>query len=74
MFQAILCPSAGALDYMYAIAAYGVQCLAAGFRGSGAGQQGCVQEERYCMTAVVQHLSRAPDDGHRSVRNMLSVS
>ena len=26
--------------YMYATAAYGVQCLAAGCRGSGAGQQG----------------------------------
>ena len=25
---------------MYATAAYGVQCLAAGCRGSGAGQQG----------------------------------
>ena len=33
-------PSSGALDFMYAIAAYGVQCLAAGCRGSGAGQQG----------------------------------
>ena len=40
MFQALLCPSSGALDYMYAIAAYGAQCLAAGCRGSGAGQQG----------------------------------
>ena len=26
MLQALLCPSSGALDYMYAIAAYGVQC------------------------------------------------
>ena len=26
MFRALLCPSSGALDYMYAIAAYGVQC------------------------------------------------
>jgi len=24
MFQALLCPSSGALDYMYAVAAYGV--------------------------------------------------
>ena len=46
---------------MYAIAAYGVQCLAAGCRGSGTGQQGV-------------RPGRAPDDGHRSVRNMLSVS
>ena len=29
MFRALLCPSSGALDYMCAIAAYGVQCLAA---------------------------------------------
>ena len=27
MFQALLCPSSGALDYMYAIAAYGAQVL-----------------------------------------------
>ena len=39
LFRALLCPSSGALDYMYAIAAYGVQCLAAGCRGLGAGQQ-----------------------------------
>ena len=39
MFRALLCPSSGALDYMYAIAAYGEQCLAAGCRGSGEGQQ-----------------------------------
>ena len=40
MFRTLLCPSSGALDYMYAIAAYGVQCLAVGCRGSGAGQPG----------------------------------
>jgi len=40
MFRALLCPSSGALDYMYVIAAYGVQCLVAGCRRSGAGQQG----------------------------------
>jgi hypothetical protein len=39
VFRALLCPSSGALDHMYVIAAYGVQCLAAGYRGSGAGQQ-----------------------------------
>ena len=39
MFRALLCPSSGARDYMYAIAYYGVQCLVAGCRGSGAGQQ-----------------------------------
>ena len=40
MFRALLCPSSGALDYMCVIASYGVQCLVAGCRGSGAGQQG----------------------------------
>ena len=40
MFGALLCPSSGALEYTCVIAAYGVQCLAGGCRGSGAGQQG----------------------------------
>jgi hypothetical protein len=40
MFRVLLCPSSGALDYMCVFAAYGVQCLVAGCRGSGAGQQG----------------------------------
>ena len=62
MFRALLCPSSGALDYMYAIAAQGVQCLVAGCRGQ-------VQGSR---VAYIQ--SRAPDDGQRIVRNMLSVS
>ena len=39
VFQALLCPSSAALDYMFVIAAYGGQCLVAGCRGSGAGQQ-----------------------------------
>ena len=39
MFRALICTSSGALDYMCVIAAYGVQCLVAGCRGSGAGQQ-----------------------------------
>ena len=39
MFRALLCPTSGALEYMCVIAAYGVQCLAAGCLGSGAGQQ-----------------------------------
>ena len=39
MFRALLCPSSGARDYMRVIAAYGVQCLDAGCRGSGAEQQ-----------------------------------
>ena len=40
IFRALLCPSSGTLDYMCVSAAYGVPCLAAGCRGSGAGQQG----------------------------------
>ena len=40
MFRALLCPSSRAVDYMCVIAAYGVQCLVAGCRGSGTGQQG----------------------------------
>ena len=40
MFRVLLCPSSGALDYMCVFAAYGVQFLAVGCRGSGAGQQG----------------------------------
>jgi len=48
MFRALLCPSSGSLDYMCVIAAYGVQCLVAGCRGSGAGQQAMCQEEGCC--------------------------
>ena len=40
MFRELLCPSSGALDYMHAIAAYDVQCLATGCRESCAGQLG----------------------------------
>ena len=39
MFRALLCPSPGALDYMFVFAAYGVPCLAAGCQGSGVEQQ-----------------------------------
>ena len=39
MFQELLCPSSGALDYVCVIAAYGVQCLVAGCLGLGAEQQ-----------------------------------
>jgi len=39
MFRALLCPSSGARDYMCVVTAYGVQCLVAGCRGSGSGQQ-----------------------------------
>ena len=39
-FRAFLCQSSGALDYIFVVTAYGVQCLVTGCRGSGAGQQG----------------------------------
>jgi len=39
MFRALLCPSPGAQNYMCFITAYGVQCLVAGCRVSGTGQQ-----------------------------------
>jgi len=39
MFQALLCPSSGAQDYMCVVTAYGVQCLVIGCWGSGAEQQ-----------------------------------
>jgi len=39
MLRALLCPSTGAQDYVRVITAYGVQCLVAGCRGSGTGQQ-----------------------------------
>ena len=39
MFRALLCPSSGARIYMCVITAYGVQCLVAGCRESGAEQQ-----------------------------------
>ena len=45
MFQALLCQSSGALDYIYAIAAYGVRRLAVGCQASGAGQQGVASQE-----------------------------
>ena len=54
MFRALLCPSSGALDYMYGIAAYGVQCLAAGCRGQVQGSRVCVQEEGCCTTGLIK--------------------
>jgi hypothetical protein len=38
-FRALLRPSSRGQDYICVITAYGVQCLVAGCRGSGAGQQ-----------------------------------
>ena len=72
MFRAFLCPSSGAIDYKYVLVAYGVQCLAAGCRGSGAVQQG-VRPGR----GMLQHLlaagcrrSGAVQQGVRSGRGM----
>jgi hypothetical protein len=46
------------LKTIYVITAYGVQCLVAGCRGSGAGSRLCVQEEGCCTTQCqgVHHL------------------
>jgi hypothetical protein len=51
VFRALLCQSSGALDYMYATAAYGVQCLIVGCRSQLQGSRVCVQEEGCCSTA-----------------------
>ena len=42
---------------MCVIAVYGVQCLVAGCRGSGAGQQGVRPERGMLHDGVVQHPS-----------------
>ena len=57
MFRALLCPSSGALGYMCVVTAYGVQCLVAGCRGSGAGQQGVRPGKGMLHDEVVQHPS-----------------
>ena len=54
-FRALLCPSSGARDYMCVITAYGVQCLVAGCRGSGAEQQAMCPGRG--MLQEVQHPS-----------------
>ena len=56
MFQALLCPSSGAQDYMYVVTAYGVQCLVGGWPGSGAGQQ-AVSPGRGMLQDVQNHSS-----------------
>ena len=58
MFRALLCPSSGDRDCMCVITAYGVQCLVAGCRGSGAEQQ-AVRPGRGMLhdVHVVQHPS-----------------
>jgi len=59
MFRALLCPSSGARGYMCVITAYGVQCLVAGCRESGAGQQvmspGRGMLHKKDVARVVQH-------------------
>ena len=67
MFRALLCPSSGALDYMYIIAAYGVLCLAVGCRGSGTGQPGvrpgrgmlrdCSRCTKFCESHTLMFLN-----------------
>ena len=55
MFRAILWPSSGVLDCMCVITSYGVQCLVAGCRGSGAGDQAMRPGRR--ILRVAQHPS-----------------
>ena len=55
-FRALLCPSSGARDYVCVITAYGVQCLVAGCRGSGAGQQ-AMRQGRGMLYVVQQQPS-----------------
>ena len=69
MFRALLCPSSGARDYMCVITAYGVQCLVAGCRGSGAGQRaicpgrGMLHDSESCKIPLPGHTAccYAPD-------------
>ena len=63
MFRILLFPSSRALDYLCVFAAYYVSCLAAGCRGSDAGQQGvrpgrgmlhdCVVDVTVCFIAFM---------------------
>ena len=50
MFQAFLCPSSGARDYMCVITTYGVQCLVAGCQVQDS--RLCVQPEGCCMIVL----------------------
>ena len=56
MFRALLCPSSGARENICGITAYGVQCLVAVCRGSGAGQQPVRTGRGMLHDAVVQHI------------------
>ena len=56
MFRALLCSPSGALDYMCVITAYGVQCLVAGCRRSGAEQQAVSPGRGMLHDEVVQQL------------------
>jgi len=55
MFRTLLWPSSRARDYMCVITAYGVQCLVACCRGSGAGQQAMRPGRVMLHDSVVQH-------------------
>jgi len=53
MFRALLYPSSGARGYMCVITAYGVQCLVAGCRRSGAGQHTSVEIMRVGVVLLI---------------------
>ena len=66
MFRALLCPSSGALDYMCVTTAYGVQCLVAGCRSSGAEQQavrpvsGMLHDSESCNITLTGRIACCP--------------
>ena len=60
MFRALLCPSSGARECMCVITAYGVQCLVAGCRRSGAEQQAVSPEEGYSTLCSIPLLDSQP--------------
>ena len=55
MFRELLCPSSGAREFICVITAYGVPCLVAGCRGSGAGQQAMRPGRGMLHGSVVQY-------------------
>ena len=72
MFRALLCPPSVARGYMCVTTAYGVQCLVAGYRESGAGQQAMCPERRMlhdCSRATSFFLDTLPAALHLTPDN-----
>jgi len=68
MFRALLCPSSEAPNYMCVFAAYGVPCILLSIISYGQ------DYARHSIGGKYTYKAGAPDDGHRSARNMLSIS